>query len=129
MLAKDDLHLSISNPYKNEPAFTNASVFESQSYYLDLEKSQMSQIELVPLEKESHQLSMQGIDMSKTFTRNFISEQATYDPKANMTNPSMLVKQRRHKLVVARCPSPVKMENNDEKHDFLHKHLTLPNER
>ena len=56
----------------------------------------------------------------------FISGQATYDPMA-MTNPSMLVKQRRHKLAIER--PAIQMENHDEKHDVPHESLPLPNQK
>ena len=64
MQTKDDLHLSISNALRKEPTFGNITVLESQSRsHLDLDKSQ---IELVPLAKESHQLSMHVIEMAET---------------------------------------------------------------
>lgn len=68
---------------------------------------------------------MQGIELS-SYSRNFVSDHATYDPKA-VTTYSKLVKQRRHKLVV---PNHVEqMENHDEKHDVPRESLPLPNQR
>ena len=54
----------------------------------------------------------------------FASDQATHDPMA-VTDSSMLVKQRRHKLAIER-PS-IQMDKQDEKHAVLPESLPLPN--